>query len=51
MPSTLGDALDRGELIELEYTDWAPAGANYVGEEYTDIGLDIYTGFDAGRET
>ena len=36
-------ALDRGELIELEYTDWAPAGANYVGEEYTDIGLDIYT--------
>ena len=43
MPGTLGDALDRGELIELEYTDWAPAGANYVGEEYTDIGLDIYT--------
>ena len=43
MPSTLGDALDRGELIELEYTDWAPAGANYVGEEYTDIGLTIYT--------
>ena len=43
-PGTLsGESLDRGELIELEYTDWAPAGANYVGEEYTDIGLDIYT--------
>ena len=44
IPSTLGgSALDRGELIELEYTDWAPSGANYVGEEYTDIELDIYT--------
>ncbi|MCP4799216.1 MAG: hypothetical protein GY893_04630, partial [bacterium] len=43
-PGTLGGtALDRGELIDLEYTDWAPAGANYVGEEYTDIGLSIYT--------
>ena len=43
-PGTLsGSALDRGELIDLEYTDWAPAGANYVGEEYTDIGLSIYT--------
>jgi hypothetical protein len=44
MPSELGDSsLDRGELIELEYTDWAPAGADYVGEEYTDIELEIYT--------
>ena len=43
-PGTLdGTSLDRGELIDLEYTDWAPAGANYVGEEYTDIGLSIYT--------
>ena len=43
-PATLGGtSLDRGELIDLEYTDWAPAGANYVGEEYTDIGLSIYT--------
>ncbi|MDC0169978.1 hypothetical protein OAI67_02850 [Candidatus Nitrosopelagicus sp.] len=43
-PATLGgSSLDRGELIDLEYTDWAPAGANYVGEEYTDIGLSIYT--------
>ena len=43
-PSELGgSSLDRGELIDLEYTDWAPAGANYVGEEYTDIGLSIYT--------
>ena len=44
MPSELGgSSLDRGELIELEYTDWAPAGANFVGEEYTDIGPVSYT--------
>ncbi len=44
VPSELGgETLDRGELIELEYTDWAPAGADYVGEEYTDIELEIYT--------
>ena len=43
-PSALGgNALDRGELIELEYTDWGPAGANWVGEEFTDINLDLYT--------
>jgi hypothetical protein len=43
-PATLGGtSLDRGELIDLEYTDWGPAGANHVGEEYTDIGLSIYT--------
>ena len=36
-------ALDRGEMIELEYTDWGPAGADYVGQEDEDIGLTVYT--------
>ncbi|MDC0639228.1 hypothetical protein OAP30_07295, partial [Nitrosopumilus sp.] len=35
--------LDRGEMIELEYTDWGPAGADYVGQEDEDIGLTVYT--------
>jgi hypothetical protein len=38
-----GDKLDRGEKIDLEYTDWGPAGADYVGQEDEDIGLTIYT--------
>jgi len=44
IPETLGgDKLDRGEQIELEYTDWGPAGADYVGQEDEDIGLIVYT--------
>ena len=44
VPSSLGgSALDRGELISLTYTDWGPSGADFVGDEYTDIGLDLYT--------
>ena len=44
IPSELqGSALDRGEEIELEYTDWGPSGANYVGEEDEDINLVVYT--------
>ena len=35
--------LDRGEKIDLEYTDWGPAGADYVGQEDEDIGLTVYT--------
>jgi len=38
-----GENLDRGEMVELEYTDWGPAGADYVGQEDEDIGLVIYT--------
>ena len=37
------DKLDRGEKIDLEYTDWGPAGADYVGQEDEDIGLTVYT--------
>ena len=44
IPETLdSDKLDRGEMIELEYTDWGPAGADYVGQEDEDIGLTVYT--------
>jgi hypothetical protein len=37
------EKLDRGEKIDLEYTDWGPAGADYVGQEDEDIGLTVYT--------
>ena len=44
VPSSLSStALDRGELIDLEYVDWSPSGAKYVGEESQDINLSIYT--------
>jgi hypothetical protein len=44
IPNTLGGArLDRGEEIELEYTDWGPSGADFVGDEDEDINLTIYT--------
>ena len=44
IPETLdSEGLDRGEMIELEYTDWGPAGADYVGQEDEDIGLTVYT--------
>ena len=44
VPSSLaGTSLDRGEKIDLEYTDFSPSGAKYVGEESSDIGLTIYT--------
>lgn len=37
------DRLERGEEIELEYTDFGPSGSDYVGDEDEDIGLTIYT--------
>ena len=44
VPSSLaGTALDRGEQIDLEYVDYSPSGAKYVGEESSDIGLTVYT--------
>jgi hypothetical protein len=44
IPSTLNTKkLDRGEKIQLEYTDWGPSGANFVGEENQDIKLEIFT--------
>ena len=44
VPASLSStALDRGEAIDLEYTDFSPSGAKYVGEESSDIGASIYT--------
>ncbi|MEW6044711.1 MAG: hypothetical protein AB1608_10655 [Thermoproteota archaeon] len=44
IPSTLGgDRLERGEEIVLEYTDWGPSGADFVGQEDEDINLTIFT--------
>ena len=44
MPATLSnDNLERGEQIDLEYTDWGPSGSDYVGQEDEDVGVTIYT--------
>jgi hypothetical protein len=44
IPSSLDSTnLERGEQIDLEYTDWGPSGANYVGEEDEDINVTVYT--------
>jgi len=44
IPNTLsGERLDRGEEIQLEYTDWGPSGADFVGDEDEDVNLTIYT--------
>ena len=38
-----GDRLERNEVIVLEYTDWGPAGADYVGDEDEDVTLEVVT--------
>ena len=38
-----GDRIERGEAIELEYTDYGPSGADYVGDDTEDINLNIFT--------
>src|SRR3990172_1331615 len=44
IPDTLGtDKLERGEEVILEYTDWGPSGADFVGNEDEDINLTIFT--------
>ena len=44
IPNTLdNERLDRGEEIQLEYTDWGPSGADFVGDEDEDVNLTIYT--------
>jgi hypothetical protein len=44
MPATLSsDNLERGEQIDLEYTDWGPSGSDYVGQEDEDVNVTIYT--------
>jgi len=44
IPETLnGDKLERGEQVKLEYTDWGPSGADFVGKDNEDINLTIFT--------
>ena len=44
VPSKLGtNTLERGEQIDLEYVDYGPAGADYVGTDDEDIELTIFT--------
>ena len=44
IPAELGgDKLERGEEIELEYTDWGPSGSDHVGDEDEDINLTLFT--------
>ena len=44
VPESLNnDVLERGEEIVLEYTDWGPSGADYVGDEDEDVNLTIFT--------
>ena len=38
-----GKKLNRGEEAVLEYTDWGPSGANFVGEESEKVNLTIFT--------
>ena len=38
-----GDSLERGEEAVLEYTDWGPSGADFVGNEDEDVNLTIFT--------
>ena len=44
IPRKLGsDELERGEKIDLEYTDYGPSGADYVGDEDEDINAVVFT--------
>ena len=44
IPREIGNTvLERGEQIELEYIDFGPAGANFVGDDSEDITETIYT--------
>ena len=44
IPQTLNaDNIERGEQVILEYTDWGPSGADFVGQEDEDINLTIYS--------
>lgn len=38
-----GDRLERGEQIELEYTDHGPAGADYVSDDDEEVTLNFFT--------
>jgi hypothetical protein len=39
----LNQKLNRGEEIKLEYNDWGPSGADFVGDEKQDVNLTLFT--------
>jgi len=44
IPQTLlGETIEEGEEIKLEYVDWGPANALHVGEESLDVSTEIIT--------
>ena len=44
IPDALGgEALERGEQIKLEYTDWGPSGSDHVGDEDEDVEVIVFT--------
>ena len=44
VPATLsGNNLERGEQIDLQYTDWGPSGSAFVGQEDEDMNVTVYT--------
>ena len=44
IPEAFGNnRVERGEEIELEYTDFGPSGADYVGDDTEDINLTVFT--------
>jgi hypothetical protein len=44
MPNKINTSnLERGEEVVLEYTDWGPSGADYVGQDDEDVNVTIYT--------
>ena len=44
VPQALEDSsLQRGEEVDLEYTDWGPSGSDYVGDQDEDIRLTVFT--------
>jgi hypothetical protein len=44
VPATLSSTnLDRGEQIDLQYTDWGPSGSDFVGQEDEDMNITVYT--------
>ena len=51
IPLVLQDnKLERGEEIILEYTDWSPSSAQYVGQEDKDVNWTIRTSEKTGLE-
>lgn len=52
IPQSLqNNSLEKGEEIELEYVDWSPSTANYVGQENKDVNTIIFTNVSPLKQT